>query len=165
MKGLRVRDLMSWDVVTVLPDTDAQTASDLMAEGELRHLVVVDSDGDLLGVVSHRDLLRRSLVEQADVPRYVERELLARTSVRDVMVGPVLTADPDQEVDEAARALFENKIGCLPVVEGSRVVGILTESDFVRWFGYGPTLEKKSPAPERAASLLASPEAWPSLAE
>jgi CBS domain-containing protein len=137
MEDLRVRDLMSWDVVTVLPATDTEAAWDLMSDRQLRHLIVVDRDGDLVGVVSHRDLLRHGLIEQVDLPRYLERELLAGTTVRDVMVQEVLTADPEQDLAEAARNLFDNKIGCLPVVEGSRIVGILTESDFVRWFGYG----------------------------
>jgi CBS domain-containing protein len=118
-----------------------------------------------VGVVSHRDLLRNALIEQPDLPRYIERELLARTLVREVMCAPVLTADPEQDAAEVARALFDNKIGCLPVVEGSRVVGILTESDFVRWFGYGPQAERASPGPELVGARLASQEAWPGLGE
>ena len=168
MKTLRVRDLMTWEAVTVLPDTDTETAWDLMSGRQLRHLIVVDRDGELLGVVSHRDLLRHALIEQADLPPYVERELLGRTCIRDVMVQPVVTADPEQDAGEAARSLFDNKIGCLPVVEGSRVTGILTESDFVRWFGYGSRPAEAVAAPfeaEAVGARLASPEAWPSLIE
>ena len=163
MKTLRVRELMTWDVVTVLPDMDTEAAWDLMSDRQLRHLVVVDRDGDLLGVVSHRDLLRQALIEQPDLPRYVERELLARTTVREVMAQPVVTADPEQDLAEAARTLFDNKIGCLPVVEGNRVVGILTESDYVRWFAYGPRAAEEPAAPELVGARLASEEAWPSL--
>ena len=163
MKTLHVRDLMTWDVVTVLPGMDTEAARDLMSDRQLRHLVVVDKDDDLVGVVSHRDLLRHALIEQPDLPSYIERERLARTSVREVMAQPVLTAEPEQEAAEAARALFDNKIGCLPVVEGNRVVGILTESDFVRWFGYGPRAAEAPAAPEPVGSRLASEEAWPSL--
>ena len=161
MKTLRVRDLMTWEVVTVLPDADTDTAWDLMTSRQLRHLIVVDRDGELLGVVSHRDLLRHALIEQADLPLYVERELLERTRVRDVMVQPVVTADPEQDAAEAARNLFDNKIGCLPVVEGSRVTGILTESDFVRWFGYGSRAVETPLAPEAVGARLASGDAWP----
>lgn len=166
MEKLCVRDLMTWEVVTVLPDTDAETAWDLMSDGQLRHLVVVDRDGDLIGLVSHRDLLRHALIEQEDLPRYVERELLARTTVRNVMVQPVVTTDPEQDVAEAARNLFDNKIGCLPVVEGNRVVGILTESDFVRWFGYGARPVEAAPfVGEAVGARLAAKDAWPSLVE
>jgi CBS domain-containing protein len=164
MNGLQVQDLMTWEVATVQRETDTETAWDLMSDRRVRHLIVVDEDGDLLGVVSHRDLLRHALIEQADQPRYFERDLLARTRVQEVMVEPVETVDPGQDAAEAARILFEAKIGCLPVVEGSRVVGILTESDFVRWFGYGTRGREERPVRETAV-LLASPDAWPSLAE
>jgi CBS domain-containing protein len=165
MEDLRVRDLMTWEVVTVLPDTDTEAAWDLMSERQLRHLIVVDQDGELRGVISHRDLLRHALIEQSDVPRYVERQLLERTPVRDVMVQPAVTADPEQDVGEAARILFDNKIGCLPVVEGSRVIGILTESDFVRWFGYGSQPREARLAPEAVGARLASEDAWPALGQ
>lgn len=165
METLRVRDLMTWEVVTVLPMTDTETAWNLMSERDLRHMVVVDADGDLVGVVSHRDLLRHALIEQPDLPRYVERALLEKSLVREVMVSPAVTIDPEQDAAEAARILFENKIGCLPVVEGGRVVGILTESDFVRWVGYGPRSEPAVTRPETLGAKLASEEAWPTLAE
>lgn len=164
MENLRVRDLMTEDVVTVLPGTDTETARDLMAEGDLRHLIVVDAEGDLAGLVSHRDLLRSALIERADVPLYVERELLEETRVRDVMVSPVQTTEPEQGVAEAAQTLFDEKIGCLPVVEGGRVVGILTESDFVRWFAYGPR-RRREPSPQIAATILTSDAAWAPLGE
>lgn len=166
MRTLCVRDLMTWEVATVLPDMDTREAWDLMTSRNLRHLVVVDKEGELMGVVSHRDLLRHALIEQEDLPPYVERELLARTPVRAVMIEPVVTADAEQDAAEAARVLFDNKIGCLPVVEGNRVVGILTESDFVRWHGYGRRRqEEASSMPEAVGSKLSSMEAWPSLAE
>ena len=166
MKTLRVRGLMTWEVATVLPDADTEEAWNLMSDRQLRHLVVVDRDGELLGVVSHRDLLRHALIEQADLPRYVERTLLSRTRVREVMIHAVVTAEPEQEAADAARTLFDNKIGCLPVVEGNRVVGILTESDFVRWHGYGSRRDEATPStPETVGGKLASEEAWPALAE
>jgi CBS domain-containing protein len=164
MEMLRVRELMTEDLVTVLPETETAVAWDLMGERDLRHLIVVDEEGDLLGVVSHRDLLRNALIERADVPLFVERELLQRTRVRDVMVSLVLTAEPEQDAAEAARTLFDEKIGCLPVVEGRRVVGILTESDFVRWFAYGAR-PRREPAPEMAAAVLTSDAAWAPLGE
>lgn len=164
MNDLRVRDLMTEDVVLVRPETDTETARDLMAEHGLRHLIVVDDEGDLVGIVSHRDLLRNALIERTDVPLYVERELLRRTPARDVMISPVRTVDPQQDVAEAAQTLFDEKIGCLPVVEGGRVVGILTESDFARWFAYG-SRPRQEPSPRIMASVLTSDAAWAPLGE
>ncbi len=165
METLKVRDLMTWDVVTVLPDMDTETAWNLMTERDVRHMVVVDTEGDLLGVVSHRDLLRHALIEQPELPPFVERELLKSTRVREVMVSPVLTAEPEQDAGEAARVLFENKIGCLPVVEGNHVVGILAESDFVRWFGFSHRPAPAERRPEAVGAALSRDEAWPLLSD
>ncbi|MCG8459675.1 MAG: CBS domain-containing protein [Holophagales bacterium] len=127
-----VRDLMSDRVVAVRPDDDLKTLHDLMLDHNVRHIPVVDRDSDLVGLVSHRDLLRTSLVEQPDLTDYMEEALLESSTVSAVMTEEVATVEPDTRLQEAAEVMFENKYGCLPVVEGRRLVGILTESDFVR---------------------------------
>jgi CBS domain-containing membrane protein len=131
---LRVRDLMTDHVISVHPGESVATIYDAMTERSIRHVAVVDDEGDLVGVVSHRDLLRHALIERSDLPMFIQRAVLKRTKVEEVMTSEVETADPDQPLFEAARLMFENKFGCLPVVEGWRLVGILTESDFVRYF-------------------------------
>ena len=134
MKNLNVKDLMTSVVLSVHPDDTVDTVYDLMNERGIRHLTVVDRDGDLVGLVSHRDLLRHSPIERAEVPVFLMREILRRTRVEEVMTSEVETAEPDTPASEAARIMFENKFGCLPVLESSKLVGILTESDFVRFF-------------------------------
>lgn len=134
MKNLKVRDLMTEVVLSVHPDDTVEKVYDLMNERGIRHLVVVDGDGDLVGLVSHRDLLRHSPIERAEVPVFLMREVLRRTLVEEVMTSEVETADPELPLSDAARVMFENKFGCLPVLESSKLVGILTESDFVRFF-------------------------------
>jgi CBS domain-containing membrane protein len=134
MKNLRVRDLMTSEVLSVHTDDTVEKVYDLMNERGIRHLTVVDRDGDLVGLVSHRDLLRHSPIERAEVPVFLMREILRRTRVEEVMTSEVETAEPDTLASEAARTMFENKFGCLPVLERSKLVGILTESDFVRFF-------------------------------
>ena len=134
MKNLKVRDLMTEVVLSVHPDDSVEQVYDLMNERGIRHLTVVDADGDLVGIVSHRDLLRHSPIERAEVPVFLLREILRKTLVKDVMTSEVETAAPDLPLSEAAQVMFENKFGCLPVLEDSRLVGILTESDFVRFF-------------------------------
>ena len=103
-----------------------------MFERDIRHMPVVDNDRELVGLVSQRDLLRHSLIEQSDVPDFIEDALLERLQVRELMTTGVVSIEPDADIREAAQIMIENKYGCLPVVEGSRLVGILTESDFVR---------------------------------
>lgn len=134
MKNLKVRDLMTDVVHSVHADDTVETVYDLMNQRGIRHLTVVDRDGDLVGLVSHRDLLRHSPIERAEVPVFLMREILRRTRVEEVMTSEVETAEPHTPASEAARVMFENKFGCLPVLEGSKLVGILTESDFVRFF-------------------------------
>lgn len=107
---------------------------DLMDNHRVRHVPIVDADGELVGLLTHTDLAMTALGSLADLPLSQERDLLQRRKIREVMVTEVETVEPETALAEAAATLFENKIGCLPVVEGSRLVGILTESDFVRRF-------------------------------
>jgi CBS domain-containing membrane protein len=134
MKDLKVRDLMTEVVLSVHPDDTVEKVYDLMNENGIRHLTVIDEDGDLVGLVSHRDLLRHSAIERAEVPTFLVRQILRRTRVEEVMTSEVETAEPDLPLSQAAQVMFENKFGCLPVLESSKLVGILTESDFVRYF-------------------------------
>ncbi len=134
MHDLRVRDLMSPGVIAVGPEESLAKAHELMLEHRIRHLLVVDADGDLVGLLTHRDLLRHSLIEQVALPPSFARSVLRRIRVEEAMTSEVETADPDQFLGEAAVTMFDNKYGCLPVVEGARPVGILTEADFVRFF-------------------------------
>lgn len=137
MSDLRVRDLMTPDVITVLPDDSIATAYELMLDHRIRHLLVIDEDGDLVGVLTHRDLLRNSLIERAGLPLSFQRDVMHQIRVEEVMTSEVETTEPGQWLQEAALLMYENKYGCLPVIEGSRPVGILTEADFVRFFAAG----------------------------
>lgn len=134
---LRVRDLMTERVIAVQPDTDLIAVRDLLWEHNIRHLPVVDGEGDVVGLVSQRDLLRHSLIDQSHLPNYVEEAVLDRLKAADVMTANVEVVSADADLREAAQTMFENKYGCLPVTEGNRLVGILTESDFVRFLGRG----------------------------
>ncbi|MFL6196348.1 MAG: CBS domain-containing protein [Thermoanaerobaculia bacterium] len=136
MIQLRVRDLMTQGVFAVNASDDMATVSDLMDERNIRHAPVVD-DGSLVGLISHRDMLRYALKEQVGAPPEMERAAQLALRAGEVMTRDVATAWPDQDIREAARLMMENKFGCLPVIEGSRLVGILTESDFVRFLAAG----------------------------
>lgn len=134
---ITVRDLMTEQLFTVGPHDDLATVRDLMVEHRVRHIPVVEADGNLVGLVTHRDLLRHSLIEQEDIPGYVEEAVLEQVEVCEVMTSSpdVVTADAD--IREAAQVMLDRKYGCLPVVEGKRLIGILTEADFVRLMAQG----------------------------
>jgi len=127
-----VRDLMTQHVFTLRATDDLEALYDLMDTHHIRHVPVVDRDGDLVGLVTQRDLARSVLGGQDLLPLSVQQEILRRRTVREIMATEVETVEPDEELGTAAGMLLENKIGCLPVVEGEHLVGILTESDFVR---------------------------------
>ena len=133
----RVSELMTSEVFTLTPDDNLSTLRDLMAERSVRHVPVVDREGDLVGLVTHRDLLRTSLVDQADTPLFLEQAVLGRLKVGDLMTRDVEAIGPETDVREAAQLMYENKFGCLPVVEGRRLVGIITGADFVRRMARG----------------------------
>ena len=132
MKELKVLDVMTADPTTLKRNDKLTLADDIMRLGRVRHLPVVDDDGEILvGIVTQRDLFRDALAQALGYGKHAQRKILDTLSVKDVMATEVVTTSPDTSLIEAARLLTERKIGCLPVVDNGRLVGILTEGDFV----------------------------------
>jgi len=84
--------------------------------------------------VWHRDLLPNTLFDRPRVSQYVEDEILASLQVSEVMTRDIECVAPEDDLIEAARLMLDRKFGCLPVLAAGRLVGILTESDFVRLY-------------------------------
>ena len=133
MANLKVRDLMTEDVLTLTAGDNLASLYDLMDSRHIRHVPVVDDDDTLVGIVSDRDLLRGALGEESSLPLSVRRQMLEQLKVEEIMNTEPMTVEPEQTVREAGELLMELKVSCLPVVDGGRLVGILTESDFVRY--------------------------------
>ena len=132
MKPLKVRDVMTADPTTLKRNDKLTLADDIMRLGRVRHLPVTDDDGQtLVGIVTQRDLFRDALAQALGYGKRDQRKLLDSLAVKDVMTTAVVTIRSDASLVYAARLLTERKIGCLPVVENGRLVGILTEGDFV----------------------------------
>ena len=132
MKNLKVRDVMTPDPTTLKSNDKLTLADDIMRLGRVRHLPVLDDDNQtLVGIVTQRDLFRDALAQALGYGKHAQRKLLDSLAVKDVMTTEVVTMRPDASLVYAARILTEKKIGCLPVVENGRLVGILTEGDFV----------------------------------
>lgn len=129
---LRVRDLMTESVATLTEDDNLASLYDLMDRKHIRHVPVIDQDDELVGIVSDRDLLKGALGEEAALPLSVRRQMLAQVKVSEIMNTEPETVDPEQSAKEAGEAMMEFKVSCMPVTDGGRLVGILTESDFVR---------------------------------
>ena len=128
---MRVAELMTTDVLTLNEDDNLDLAHMEMSLARVRHLPVVRR-GRLVGLVTHRDILKAMCSVFADIDAHEQSDLLAEVSVHEIMSQGVRTIDPEAEAAEAGRLMLEGKIGCLPVVaDGDRLVGIITEADFV----------------------------------
>jgi CBS domain-containing membrane protein len=130
MNSIRVANIMSKPVVTLQADHGIGLAEGVMRFEHIRHLPVVDEEGRLVGVITHRDLMK-ALAYQLAKPVDVEAGIGLTVQVRDVMQRSVWSVSPHTPVLEAARVLRDHKIGCLPVLENERVVGIVTAVDFL----------------------------------
>ena len=129
---LKVRDLMTEQVRSLSTEDTALVAWDLMDDKHIRHVPVVDGDGEVVGLLSERDILRNALAGASDLPVSAQRDYLRGIRIEEIMTSVPYTVEPEGELAEAGRMMLEFKISCLPVVEGSTLVGIITESDFVR---------------------------------
>ena len=131
---MQVRDLMSRQVVNIGSSDSCLEAVRLMHRSRVRHLPVVDRGGLLVGIVTDRDL-RHHLFSPPVFKELGETSveiLLKAVPVAEVMSTGVISVEPETELTEAARLMQERKVGSLPVVEGGRVLGMLTETDMLR---------------------------------
>ncbi len=129
--NLRVADAMTRDVQTVDRNDRISVADELMRAGRFRHVVVLEDDGRVAGVVSHRDIVFGAVAWTLGQGRAAHDKALDAYPVKEVMSTDVATVDPGAPLREAATLMAERKLGCLPVVEGETLVGILTEGDFL----------------------------------
>lgn len=127
----RVRDLMTANVVTLTAGQSLPVARELMKLKGVRHLPVVDDAGQLVGLVTHRDLLEAAISSLAPLDADEVDELQLKVPVARIMREQVWTIGPDDPADAAARLMLDNRIGCLPVVSERQLVGIITEADLV----------------------------------
>jgi len=126
-----VRDLMQREVVTLKVNDSLGLADDIMQLGRIRHMPVVLS-GVVVGIVSQRDLYRAAVSSVLKLQRSAEREWLASIPVRNVMSPNVVTVAPDETIHGAVELMLRHRIGCLPVVEHGKLVGLISETDCLR---------------------------------
>jgi acetoin utilization protein AcuB len=129
-----VRERMSTQPVTIRADMTITKALQVMRENEVRRLPVLDEEGQLIGIVSEKDLLYASPSPATSLSIYEMHYLLSRLRVTELMTADPVTVAPDTPLEEAARIMADNKIGGLPVMEGDKLVGIITETDIFKVF-------------------------------
>jgi CBS domain-containing protein len=129
---LCVEDEMTRDVKTMYRNDKLSVADELMKIGGFRHVIVVEDDSDeVAGVVSHRDIFHGALAWSIGQGETAHQKALGTIPVKDVMRSDVTRVAPETRLADAARIMLENRIGCLPVIRNDRLVGILTEGDFL----------------------------------
>ncbi len=144
---MKVRDIMTSPAVSVGPDADVRTIARLLVENDIDGLPVADSSGKVLGMVTEGDLIVRNAnlhfprflqIMDARIflenPRHFEeetRKMLGATA-RDLMSSPAIVVSADDEMEKAATLMVEKHVHGLPVVEGGRLMGMITRSDLVR---------------------------------
>lgn len=134
----RVGDLMSRELATLKRNDELTLADDVMRLGRIRHLPVVDEEsGDLVGIVSQRDLFRGALVNALGYGERTARRVMQSITVKEVMTPDPVTTSSETPLREAAERMLAGKIGCLLVVDGDELVGIVTEADFVSMVASG----------------------------
>jgi CBS domain-containing protein len=131
---MHVSDLMSRNVVTIGASDSCREAVSRMHGARVRHLPVVSAAGGLIGIVTDRDLRHHLFAPRVlkDVGMVAVDIILKSVPVSDVMSSPVMSVPAKADLVEAARIMLEDKVGSLPVVEGGKVVGIVTETDLLR---------------------------------
>jgi CBS domain-containing protein len=125
-----VREVMCEKVVMVEETDSLLDANMLFVSHNLRHLPVIRG-GALVGVVTHRDVKQYAPSLLTNVSQDEYNRVMETTPVSRIMTRHVVTIGPDELVYQAAKVMHTRRIGCLPVVEGNKVVGIVTASDLL----------------------------------
>ena len=133
MTQLLVRDLMTQPAITVAPTSPLGDAIRLMESHNIRHVAVVEDSGRLLGLISQRDVLRSQEGSLSGVLSSEQHHMNRWIEARWVMTKEVRTVHSETPALEAALILRSHRYGCVPVVDQGKLVGIITDSDFLEY--------------------------------
>lgn len=139
---LKVKDIMTTEVFVLNSTHTLELVRSLMRIKHVRHVPIVDPDNAFVGLITHRDLLAQTISHLADVDDEEQEYLDRHIHIMNIMKTDILAVDSEMDVCTAITQLLENKYGCLPVVENGKLVGIVTEADFLE---LTLTLLQKSP--------------------
>lgn len=132
MSSNLIRDWMTTSPVTIGPKTTVPEAHKLMKERGFRRLPVVDEHNRLIGIVTLSDLREAGPSSATTLSIFELNYLLAQLTVDKIMTRDVITVPLDATIRDAARLMLKHEVGALPVMDGDKLVGIITESDIFR---------------------------------
>jgi len=127
-----VKDCMTSNPVTIGPDMPVAEALSFMRQQNVRRLPIVNKKGKLIGIISEKDLLYASPSPATSLSVYEVGYLLSKLKVEEIMAKDVTTVAPGAPLEEAARIMADGQVGGLPVMDGDRLVGIITETDIFK---------------------------------
>ncbi|RLC63716.1 MAG: hypothetical protein DRI80_03225 [Chloroflexota bacterium] len=126
-----VKERMTLHPLTMEPTASITEAHRYMKENHIRHLPIVDSKGKMVGLVTRETLMQAMPSSVTTLSIWEMNYALNKVKVRDVMVRDIITVEEDMPIEQAARIMTENKIGCLPVMRNGSLVGIITDTDML----------------------------------
>jgi acetoin utilization protein AcuB len=127
-----VKEWMSTPLITARPETTLLEAARRMRQHRIRRLPVVDPAGHLVGIISDRDIKEASPSKATTLDVHEHHYLFAELTVGDYMTRQVITVSPQDSVERAAAIMVRHKVTGLPVVEGGRAVGMISQDDVSR---------------------------------
>ena len=134
---MKIADLMSTRLFTVSPDDSVEGAVRLLQQRGVRHLLVLDGR-DLVGILSDRDIKRALDPQKRHRKKLLNLGglyfLLEPILVREIMTGNPTSISPSATAQEAAALMVSKRFGALPVVKGGKLIGVVTETDLLRYF-------------------------------
>ncbi len=129
-----VSDIMTAKPVTIHQDQTLRQALEIMETHNFRHLPVLNSDKQLVGIISDRDCRMALNSPYILRERWQDEALADQLRVRTMMTPAPIVIEPEAEADEAARLMLNNRVSCLPVIRSETLVGIVTTSDVLAAF-------------------------------
>lgn len=129
---ITVADVMTRALVTLPETASIWDARQLMTDRRIRHVPIVNQENEFVGLLSQRDVLASTVSILAEVEPGEIRTLESSIPVREVMTVQVMAVEERTDLREAARYMLDHKVGCLPVVAGGALLGIVTEADFIK---------------------------------
>lgn len=121
--SLKVEDVMVKEVITIDENSTVKESAEVMNKFEIGCLITVRK-GKAMGIITERDLLKRVIADARDA---------AKTKVKDIMSSPLVVVEPSTDLEEAVKLMFQMKIKKLPVVDGKRLIGLISLTDIARF--------------------------------
>ena len=129
---MTVKRMMKKNPITTTAETSIVDVADILKENHIHRLPILDKKGKLIGVITEKDILHASPSPVSSLSVYEMPYMLSRLKVSNLMTKDVRTIDPDTTVEEAAKIMVDDDLSCLPVIEGEKLVGIVSKSDMFK---------------------------------